>query len=85
MEFIQRFNTAEIRKIDTEATNELIRAACEGRKPQPHSVLPLLDFYEEVALAVLNDLADEDHCPAFLRPEHRRYLQSIGGNSRRSP
>jgi hypothetical protein len=66
LKFIERFNTEPVISLRSRAA----RAIREGKiaeEPSQHDLLAYLNFFEEMALAVLNDLAHEDICLLFFR------------------
>lgn len=66
LELIERFNTEPIISLRSKAV-----AAMKGDKTKQqaglHDVLAYLNFFEEMAIAVLNELANEDICRLFFR------------------
>src|SRR5262249_49508015 len=66
--FISRFNSLEIIELRGQAITALKQNELKTDKGM-HAAFAYLNFFEEMSLAVLNDLANEEIC--------RRYFQTI--------
>ena len=66
LEFIKRFNTEPIITIRSRAAGAIMQGK-HDEEPGMHDVQAYLNFYEEMAMAVLNDLAHEEICYLFFR------------------
>jgi len=61
LEFISRFNSTEMIELRGYAVQKM------RTDPFAHEVVNYLNFFEELSLAVLNDLADEQVCRPFFQ------------------
>jgi hypothetical protein len=66
MEFISRFNEPSMVELRGKAVPAL-RQENWKNEPHRHSVLAYLNFFEEMALAISNDVADEHICRCFFQ------------------
>jgi hypothetical protein len=79
LEFISRFNSAEMIDLRGDAVKRL------KTDPGAHEVVNYLNFFEELALAVLNDLADEQICRPFFQGIVIHTMDGCEGTLRDSP
>jgi hypothetical protein len=66
MDFIKRFNTEPIITIRSNAAGAIMNNEIDAH-PGRHDLQAYLNFYEEMALAVENNLAHEEICKLFFR------------------
>ena len=62
--FIARFNSSDMIRIRAGAINALEHGSYETEK---HEILAYLNFFDELALAMLYDLANEQICRQYFR------------------